>query len=305
MCGPAGPVVVFFLTFVKLTQAFPPGLRRSDAAGALVHPEEPDAVVVVPCRPEVRVVVPRREQRVGHVEPLVVAAQPQHVRVRHGDGRRENGIERIADVELLHRVAEPVAHVQVLAVVGQDQVRRDCQPVIRAEHLLEVEDTVAVVVVRQPDRARPGRVDERPPDALLHDEVHHERPTRRAEIRGLDHLLPANVPDRDLVAEAARLDAPRDTGRRAERRADAAVRAGQRLEVVHVLRIGLAGVTHRSRAEVLDERTRFVVDLDHAAWAASSRSPRRSSLPGRGRGACRGPSHRAARRSRSSRPAGH
>ncbi len=40
---------------------------------------------------------------------------------------------------------------------------------------------------------------------------------------------------------------------------------GQRLEVVHVLRVGLAGLTHRSRAEVPDERTGLVVDLDHAS----------------------------------------
>ena len=51
----------------------------------------------------------------------------------------------------------------------------------------------------------------------------------------------------------------------AERRADAAVGLVERLEVVHVLRCGLAGAAHRARTEVLEERAGLVVDLDDAA----------------------------------------
>ena len=64
------------------------------------------------------------------------------------------GSNGFRDVELLHRVPEPVAHVQVLAVVGEEHVGREREPVLGPEHLLEVVDAVAVVVVGQPDRAR-------------------------------------------------------------------------------------------------------------------------------------------------------
>ena len=51
----------------------------------------------------------------------------------------------------------------------------------------------------------------------------------------------------------------------AEGRADPAVRPVQRLEVVHVLRSGLAGLADRAGPEVPEERAGLVVDLDDAA----------------------------------------
>ena len=66
------------------------------------------------------------------------------------------GCERVGDVELLHRVAEPVRHVQVRVVVGQDHVHRELEAVVGAEHLLEVEHAVGVVVGGEPDGVVPG-----------------------------------------------------------------------------------------------------------------------------------------------------
>src|SRR5262245_12446176 len=50
-------------------------------------------------------------------------------------------------------------------------------------------------------------------------------------------------------------------------RTDAAVRLGQRFEVVHVVRTELAATSDRPRTEVPDEGTRPVVDLDDAPRA--------------------------------------
>ena len=96
-------------------------------------------------------------------------------------------------------------------------------------------------------------------------EVHHQRPAVGTEVGGLDHLPLLDVPDGNLAAEAARLDASTAQRRRSEGRADPAVRPVQRLEVVHVLRSVLAGLADRTRPEVPEERTGLVVDLDDAA----------------------------------------
>jgi hypothetical protein len=91
--------------------------------------------------------------------------------------------------------------------VGEEHVRRQREPVFRPEHLLEVVDAVAVVVVGEPDRARAGSVDECAPDARPPEPVHHQGAARGAEVGGLDHFAPAQIPDIDLIAEAARVDA--------------------------------------------------------------------------------------------------
>jgi len=151
-------------------------------------------------------------------------------------------------------------------VVGQEHVGWNQETVLGAKHLLELEDAVTVVVISQPDRVRTRRVDERAPDAALLDEAHLERAAALAQVGDLDHLLTSKVPDRDLAAEAGRVDTSSAQRRRPERRADAAVGLEQRIEVVHVRGTEVAGIAHRARAEMPLERARAIVDLDDAAW---------------------------------------
>jgi hypothetical protein len=205
MCGPAGPVVVFFSTLVKLTPCASVGVERREASG-VVDIEPPDPVVAVARGPEVGIVVPGREQRVGDVEALVVATEPKHVWVRDGDGGAQDRFERVGEVELLHGVPEPVGQVHVLVVVGQQHVDRKYEALVGAEHLLELERAVTVVITSQPDRVRARRVDERAPDTALVDEAHLQGTAVGAQVGGLDHFLASKVPDRDLATEAGRVD---------------------------------------------------------------------------------------------------
>ena len=97
------------------------------------------------------------------------------------------------------------------------------------------------------------------------DEPDHERAVVRAQVSRLDHLLPLDVPDGDLVAEAGRVDTPAAQRRRPERRADAPVRVRRHREVVHVLRRQTARLALRAGAEVAHELAGLVVELDEAA----------------------------------------
>ena len=264
MWGPAAPVVVFLRTFSKLTQALPSGVTDFSFPVLRSTSRRQSPYWSLRAGPK-RVSSSQVEmQGVRDVEPPVVPAQPEHVRVRHGDGRVELRRERVADVELLHRVPEPVRHVHVAAVVGEQEVGRDQQAVVRPEHLLEVEDAVVVVVVGEPDGARPGHVDERATDTARLDEADHERAVVRAQVGSLDHFLPLEVPDGDLVAEARRVDTSAAQRRRPERSADPPVRFVQHREVVHVLR-RQSRPARRPRAEVAHELAGLVVELDEAA----------------------------------------
>ena len=96
------------------------------------------------------------------------------------------------------------------------------------------------------------------------DEADHERAVVRAQVGSLDHFLPLEVPDGDLVAEARRVDASAAQRRRPERSADPPVRFVQHREVVHVLR-RQSRPARRPRAEVAHELAGLVVELDEAA----------------------------------------
>ena len=54
-------------------------VERGELPGTLGHVEQPDPVVVVACRPEVRVVVPRSEQRVRDVQATPVERELEHL----------------------------------------------------------------------------------------------------------------------------------------------------------------------------------------------------------------------------------
>ena len=212
------------------------------------------------------------------------------------DGGLERRVERVADVELLHGVAEPVRHVERRGVVGQDHVDREFEAVVGAEHLLEVEHAVAVVVVGEPDGARARCVDERPTHPRLRHEPDHQRAAVRTEGLGLDRpARSCDVPDGDLVAETGRVDSRCALRRRAERRADRPIAVGRHGEVVHVGGTGVARIPFRPGTEVVDELARCGRRSRRCRRAGSDRWPPRSSAPG----PCRAsPSRRGERRTR-------